>query len=231
MTRTGDPLEKVVWNSLTTRHARFALGTDKARRFNPDISPFAATPDDTPESLSALASLLAGPQDEIFLLQVRPVALPATMELRMKADGLLLVKDRQIPQVKCSHPVLDLGAADAQDMLDLATLTKPGPFKLRTPELGRFIGVRIDGRLAAMAGERMNLEGHTEVSGVCTHPDFRGLGLAGALSDQVARRIEARGDTPFLHSYANNQGALKLYDKLGFTIRHPVHAAIAGLTA
>ena len=229
MTQSVDPLERVVWNSLSGRHARFAIGTDRAKRFNPDISPFAATGDDSSESLQDLASLLSGPQDEIFLLQVRPIALPDTMELRMKADGLLLVREHNAPDVSHDHVIQDLGPADAEEMLDLALLTKPGPFKLRTRELGRFIGVRIDGRLAAMAGERMSLEGYTEVSGVCTHPDFRGKGLAAALSDEVSRRIAARGDTPFLHSYASNEGALKLYHKLGFEVRHRVNVAIAGL--
>ncbi|MBD8890634.1 GNAT family N-acetyltransferase [Roseibium litorale] len=229
MTQSDDPLEKVVWNSLSSRHSRFALGTDKAKRFNPDISPFAATGDNTRESLQDLASLLSGSQDEVYFIQVQPVCLPDEMELRMKADGLLLVRERDAPDLACGHVIQDLGPADAEEMLDLALLTKPGPFKLRTRELGRFIGVRIDGRLAAMAGERMSLEGYTEVSGVCTHPDFRSKGLAAALSDEVSRRIAARGDTPFLHSYASNEGALKLYRKLGFAVRHRVNVAIAGL--
>lgn len=231
MTQSDDPLDKVVWNSLTGRHARFALGQGGARRFNPDISPFAATGDNAPESLLELASLLSGPQDEVYFIQVQPVRVPDQMELRMTADGLLLVREHDVPEVKCGHVIQDLGPADAEEMLELALLTKPGPFKLRTRELGRFIGVRIDGRLAAMAGERMSLEGYTEVSGVCTHPDFRGKGLAAALSDQVSRRIAARGDTPFLHSYASNEGALKLYRKLGFEVRHRVNVAIAGLTS
>jgi predicted GNAT family acetyltransferase len=106
--------------------------------------------------------------------------------------------------------------ADAAEMLALATLTKPGPFFARTHQLGRFIGVRDNGVLVAMAGERLKTPGYTEVSAVCTHPDHRGRGYAAALMRQVMGGIVARGETPFLHSYAANTGAIRLYESLGF---------------
>jgi predicted GNAT family acetyltransferase len=82
--------------------------------------------------------------------------------------------------------------------------------------------VKVDGRLAAMAGERMKPDGFTEVSGVCTHPDFRGRGYGGALMRHVAQRILDRGETPFLHAYASNRGAIAMYERLGFTLRREV---------
>jgi hypothetical protein len=85
--------------------------------------------------------------------------------------------------------------------------------------MGRFIGVKQGGRLVAMAGERLRPEGHTEVSGVCTHPEYRGKGYARGLMRIVAARILARGETPFLHSYAHNAGAIALYESLGFRVR------------
>jgi predicted GNAT family acetyltransferase len=115
--------------------------------------------------------------------------------------------------------VIALTDADAPEMLALATLTKPGPFYSCTHQMGRFIGVKQDGRLVAMAGERMQPTGFTEVSGVCTHPDARGRGLGGALTRIVAGAILARGETPFLHVYATNTGAIGLYETLGFTLR------------
>jgi predicted GNAT family acetyltransferase len=116
-------------------------------------------------------------------------------------------------------------------MLALANLTKPGPFFERTHRLGDFIGVKVpDGkggrRLAAMAGERMRLPGFTEVSGICTHPDYRGHGYAGGLSRIVAGRILARGETPFLHAYAHNTAATGLYETLGFSLRRQMHMRV-----
>jgi predicted GNAT family acetyltransferase len=95
----------------------------------------------------------------------------------------------------------------------------PGPFVERTHELGRFIGVRHEGQLVAMAGERMKPEGFTEISGVCTHPDHRGRGYAAALMCEVARAIFARGETPFLHAFDDNTNAIALYERLGFVTR------------
>ena len=92
--------------------------------------------------------------------------------------------------------------------------------------LGAFVGIKQDGRLVAMAGERMRPEGFTEVSGVCTLPDHRGRGYAGRLMQVVAGRIAARGETPFLHSYASNLGAIRLYESLGFVIRREVTATV-----
>lgn len=117
------------------------------------------------------------------------------------------------------HPATDLGAADADAMMELTSLTRPGPFLPGTQRLGRFVGIRIDGRLAAMAGERLKPGHWTEVSAVCTHPDFRGRGLAAQLSSLVVERILARGERPFIHAFADNRRAIRLYQALGFTTR------------
>jgi predicted GNAT family acetyltransferase len=122
--------------------------------------------------------------------------------------------------------LLPLGDADAAEMLALATLTEPGPFLPRTHTMGRFIGVRVDGRLVAMAGERMRFPGHTEISGVCTHPDFRGRGLARRLSCAAAAAVQARGERPFLHAWSTNRAAIALYESLGFEVRTAVHVAV-----
>ena len=118
--------------------------------------------------------------------------------------------------------VTALTEADAAEMRALAHLTRPGPFAERTHQLGEFIGVKLDGRLVAMAGERMRPEGFAEVSGVCTLPEHRGQGYAAGLMRIVARRILERGEIPFLHAYAANTGAIRLYETLGFRLRRPV---------
>jgi len=133
--------------------------------------------------------------------------------------------------VNAPAPVADtrierLGEADAAEMLELATLTKPGPFTLRAQELGEFFGVKIGARLAAMAGVRMKQEGFTEISGVCTHPDFQGRGLGRLLSVFVTQRIVEHGETPYLHAYTTNDAAIGLYEKIGYELRAELEVAV-----
>ena len=113
---------------------------------------------------------------------------------------------------------LALGAAYAQQAFDLAMLTRPGPFGPRTIELGDYLGVLDGGRLVAMAGERMHAGTLREISGVCTHPAFQGRGLATRLMRMLIRRQLARGETPFLHVMRPNEGARRLYERMGFAV-------------
>jgi predicted GNAT family acetyltransferase len=141
--------------------------------------------------------------------------------------GVQMVARRSFEVLAGREEILKLEDADAPEMLALAKLTEPGPFLARTHHhMGRFIGIRIDGRLAAMAGERFRFPGYTEVSGVCTHPDFRGRGLARRLSATVAAGIEARGERPFLHAWKSNRAAISLYESLGFELRSEVNVAV-----
>ncbi len=214
-------LDRPVWASL--RHQpHWALGDDRARRFLPDVNRFAATRDEGPESLSALAALVRPGDDRVYILQVPPIAVPPDLEVVTEASCVQMVATRRL-SVDPGASVL--GDADAADMLALATLTEPGPFLARTHTMGRFIGLRIDGRLAAMAGERMRFPGHVEVSGVCTHPDYRGRGLARRLSAAVTAEIQRRGDRPFLHAWTTNVAAITLYADLGFEARTTVNVA------
>lgn len=220
---TAHVLDRPVWTSLSTRHAGFAVGGDRARRFAPDIGPLAGARDDEPDSLAALADLV--PADgSLILLQADPIALPPALVATTRSPGVQMVGDR-LADVDADPRIVPLGTADGAEMLALATLTRPGPFAARTPVLGEFFGIKDRGVLVAMAGERMKHAGFTEVSGVCTHPDARGRGLARILSAHVARRILARGDTPYLHAYATNVAAIRLYESLGFRLRREVHVA------
>jgi predicted GNAT family acetyltransferase len=115
-----------------------------------------------------------------------------------------------------------LTEADAPEMLALATLTKPGPFRSATRRLGPFIGVKQDGRLVAMAGRRLRVEGFTELSGVCTHPDHRGRGYAAGLSRAVVGEILASGEGAFLHAFAEHDATIAFYQSLGFEVRAPM---------
>ena len=218
-------LDRPVWESLATRHAALSEGGPLARRYVRDVNLFASARDDSAEALAALAELVK-PGEHVYVLQVPEVAVPEALHAAKTALGVQMVATRSIPAESGGDPILPLGDPDAAEMLALAQLTQPGPFLARTHVMGHFIGIRIDGRLAAMAGERMHVPGHTELSGVCTHPDFRGRGFARRLSAAVCAGIEARGETPFLHAWKDNHAAIALYEKLGFRWRTDVNVAV-----
>jgi predicted GNAT family acetyltransferase len=201
------------------------VGGALARRYAFDVNLFASACDDTPEALSALADLVR-PGDRIFLLQVPDILVPTGLVAVNAAKGVQMIATRRVQSAGADADIVALTDADAAEMLELATLTEPGPFLRRTHTMGVFRGIRIDGRLAAMAGERFRFPGHTEVSGVCTHPDFRGRGLARRLSTAVAAGIESRGERPFLHAWKMNRPAIGLYESLGFEIRAEVDVKV-----
>ncbi len=217
------PLDRPVWSALTTRQAALALGDARAVRMQADHGAFAAAADGSAENRAALVAL-ASPAGSLFLVETAPVSPPAGLTVRRAAECVQMWAPRltPAPSEAGSAPglaIVSLADADVPEMLALATLTEPGPFFARTHRLGGFVGVKDGGRLVAMAGERLKLPGYTEVSGVCTHPDHRGNGYAGALMRVVAARILARREVPVLHAYASNGSAIGLYEKLGFVTR------------
>lgn len=185
-------------------------------RLDPRYGPFSATADGKLEALHALI-----PEDgELWLVgrdAERPP--PPVLHVARAAPLAQMVAPRLLPAQDMPPGWVLLGEEDAAEMLELALLTKPGPFHPLTHRLGRFIGVREGGRLVAMAGERMRMPGFAEVSGVCTHPDWRGRGLAGALMRIVMQAMLDRGETPFLHAYAAHDKTIALYRTLGFEVR------------
>jgi predicted GNAT family acetyltransferase len=217
-------LDRPVWASLSTCHAALAEGDPLARRFVRDVNLFASSCDESPDALSALTRLVRA-DESVFLLQVPRIVIPPGLVAIREALGVQMLATGRVPfEVSCED-ILTLGEADAPEMLALARLTEPGPFLRRTRAMGTFLGIRIGGRLVAMAGERMRFPGYTEVSGVCTHPEFRGRGMARLLSAAVAAGIVARGEQPFLHAWKSNHAALALYHGLGFEVRTEVHVA------
>lgn len=213
---TETPLDRPIWHSLTGHHAALALGDARAVRFRPDVNVFGEAADTSPEALAALAGLIA-PGGTLGLLGVGPAAL---------VPGTVVVSERRLDQMVATRlhraaravDIVPLGDADAGEMLALATLTVPGPFFAATHRQGGYIGVRRGGRLVAMAGERMKVSGFSEISAVCTHPDFRGQGFARGLMEAVLLPFLERGEGVFLHSYADNP-AVALYRALGFETR------------
>lgn len=217
------PLDRPAWTALQTSQRHLARGEGAALRYDPEYAIFAATADHEPASLAALGALIGATGPAIVLQKDALPPVPGTIVAKHRMGVQMIA---EAPTGERDLGFLELGDRDAAEMLALATLTEPGPFFARTPRLGAFIGIREGGRLVAMAGERMKLDGFTEVSGVCTHPDWRGRGYAGGLMRVVAARIVARGETPFLHAYADNRGAIALYESLGFRVRCEVNVTV-----
>jgi hypothetical protein len=188
---------------------------------------FAAAADESPESQAALAALCpAG--DGIAVVEADEAPTPPGLAVVERGAIWQMLAETLAPGDAPDFAVAPLTDADGPEMLALATLTKPGPFFERTHRLGDFVGVKVGGRLAAMAGERMRAPGYTEVSGVCTHPDHRGRGYAAALTRIVAANILARGETPFMHVFPSNAGAISVYQALGFRLRREMKLAVFG---
>jgi predicted GNAT family acetyltransferase len=218
-------LDRPVWASLSTHHCALSVGNALAKRFVSDVNLFASSLDNSPESLAALSELVSA-GERIYVLQVPDIVAPVGLIASRRARGVQMIATRRLSGLAQRNDIVTLTDADASQMLALATLTEPGPFLIRTHRMGTFRGIWIDGRLAAMAGERFRFPGYTEVSGVCTHPDFRGRGLARDLSAVVAGHIESRGERPFLHAWKSNQAAVSLYQSLGFELRAEVDVAV-----
>jgi len=226
MTEAYAQLDNPIWNALSTRQLQFAEGDGFARRFQADIGPLAGLPQQSAEAYHSLRRLFKPGEPAVLFLEEEP-RLP---------EGWALLKHDSLVQMICPDPPPDSTCAgvplealrfdDVPAMLELTALTEPGPFRERTFELGGYLGVRHERRLAAMAGQRVSPPGLTEVSAVCTHPDFRGRGYAQLLVAAVARAIHERGEVPFLTSYAHNANAIRVYESVGFRVRRTLHLAV-----
>lgn len=232
-------LDNPIWSALATDHAALALGGAKARRYPEDIGPLSGMPEETESGWAALAEL-AGSGDGGGAFGGGGVVGLFFRDTPRIPAGWTTVRSGELVQMVAERPTAGavaepkgvtlrkLTAADAPAMVDLATLTEPGPFRLRTLELGTFFGILEGERLLAMAGKRMHVPGFIEVSGVCTHPEARGRGYARLLMSCVMEEIAAVGRKPFLHSLAGNAGAIRVYEGLGFRVRRELKfAAVA----
>jgi predicted GNAT family acetyltransferase len=219
------PLDRPVWASLTTHHEPFAAGGPLARRYRAEYNVFAGQADESPEALAALGALV-GPGEQVCIAQATPVTVPAGLRVHKSLQGVQLTAPAALGVPEGAEPLLVLTERDAPEMFALAQLTEPGPFAPRTHALGRFLGIRIDGRLVAMAGERFRWPGYTEVSAVCTHPEFRGRGFARRLTAAVTAAIHQRGERAFLQAWKTNTPAITLYQSLGFEIRAEMNVRV-----
>lgn len=211
-------LDNPVWWSLSTRLRKFAECHGNAVVMAEPYGPFAACDDMNAADFGGLRCL-ARQRGTPAMLMARD--LPVGLNVPPSAFGVQLVAER-LSQISEDKGVEDLTGADAKQIFELAERTRPGPFERRSHELGEFIGIKREGHLVAMAGQRMRLPGYCEISAVCVDRAYRGRGYGAALVLEMAARIVQNGDWPFLHTYADNKRAIALYERLGFRIRTTV---------
>jgi ribosomal protein S18 acetylase RimI-like enzyme len=220
---TASPLDNPALAALLGPQAHLAERCGAVLRYPADVSPFIALPDDPgPGDWNDLAKLV-GPGGIAATAGV-PAVPPPEWQVLMNLAGVQLTGEQVTGQLVTGDPAADavpLGPDDVPEMLDLVAKTRPGPFLPRTVELGRYLGIRRDGALVAMAGERLRPPGWSEISAVCTDPGFRGQGFATRLTLALLSAITDRGDMPFLHAAADNVSAIRLYESLGFRLRRP----------
>jgi ribosomal protein S18 acetylase RimI-like enzyme len=217
MVETMHLLDNPIWNSLQGSQARFGIGSDQAKRYPADVAPFLAI---SPEHRNTSAELaaLCEPGETLSLVGALP-ELTNHWEVLQGGKLLQMMSTQSVEVTGSAFDFAELGAEDVPDMLALTALVFPGYFRARTYELGRYIGVRVDSKLVAMAGERLHCGDFREISGVCTHSAFVGRGLARRLVSELVNAHLDQGLTPFLHVDLQNTGAIKLYESLGFTRR------------
>lgn len=209
-------LDNPVWHALGDPHHAHALGQGLARHYPRDIAPFSAIAESSTQAYDDLAAALPA-KTEARLFRPGIEALPHGWE-ELDSIPMLQMVARTAPDRR-GGSVSVLSKVDLPSMLDLVAATKPGPFGARTPLLGRYVGIKEEGRLLAMAGERMRLPGYVELSAICVHPDARGRGHAADLVVRLMQMAFEQGDVPFLHVRPDNRAAVALYRWLGFETR------------
>jgi ribosomal protein S18 acetylase RimI-like enzyme len=215
---TFPQLDNIFWHALTGAQSDFAIGSGGARRYAPGFSPILAFANPGQPDFDALLPFcVAG---ESFYTDGWSGPAPAGWRIELESTMFKMLWAGEPPPAEAAPEALRLAPADVEQALELAALTRPGPFGPRTIELGDYFGVFDGARLIAMAGERAFAGGLREVSGICTHPRAQGHGLARRLTARLVRRQLLRGETPFLHVMRSNEGARALYRRMGFVEVH-----------
>ncbi|MBH2003109.1 MAG: GNAT family N-acetyltransferase [Sphingobacteriia bacterium] len=218
-------LENPVWEALSSKQQHFNRGTETVKYFPEDVSPFIGMKNW--DEAARQEMLLQLPEGRSFSVMIaREVQLPAETELIFSIPLYQMYCSELKPVAARDLTVRQLGYADVSQMLELTELTKPGPFYSRTIEFGNYIGLYKNNRLISMAGERLKTDGYTEISAICTSPEYLGNGYASYLTAKVAAGIFQDGSVPFLHVRTDNTTAINVYRKLGFQVRADVYFAV-----
>jgi ribosomal protein S18 acetylase RimI-like enzyme len=218
----ADALDNPAYAALTTRQAGLAEIRGRVRRYPPDVAPFLALPPEPTADDWLDAAELIGPHGLAGVVHDGAAPDGWSEARRFPVTQMIAADATGAPDPEA----IVLAAADVPEMLDLVAATAPGPFLERTIELGTYLGLRREGVLVAMAGERMHLDGWTEISAVCTLPAFRGQRFSSRLMSDLIARIRARDERPFLHVMTSNFSAIAVYEALGFSARRTATIAV-----
>ena len=213
------PLDRPAWHALLEKHMDIAVRGELSARYPPDYSVIATTVDGSPEAFQDLAKIV-NKGEVIGLIAKKPPKESTEWKELRESTVIQMTMNERLP-VK-GLEIVELGVEDIPEVVGIVETTKPGPFAKRTVELGRYIGIRVDGKLVAMAGERFRMNGYSEISAVCVLPEYRGKGYAKELSSVLVNYILDQGDVPYLHVSPLNTAAVALYEKLGFKKRRDV---------
>lgn len=208
-------LDNPIWHSLTSRHARLAIGSGSVRRYPADVAPFVAV--ESAADGNSLDSLVE-PGERVGIIGAIP-QFRHGWQIFKEIDIYQYLWDQPIPEFEPEPEIIPLTSPHLPAMLELTALVYPAYFREGTARLGDYFGVVEQGHLCAMAGIRMAMNGFQELSAVCTHPDHRGKGLASRLSRHLISYIGRQGDVPFLHTESDNSTAQSVYERLGFELR------------
>lgn len=214
-------LENPVYIALLTSDRHFNMGNERVKYFDEQVSPFVGFARDYDKGFSELHDLLPAGRK---ILYATPTAFiqPAGWQLNHAIQGLQFVYQGGSINKTESLNVRPLTQIHIDEMIQLARLTKPGPFDKRTIDFGYYHGIFDNDKLVAMTGQRLHIENHTEISAVCTHPHHTGKGYANSLLQHQLQIILDQGQKPFLHVRDDNERAIALYQRLGFTVSRPM---------
>lgn len=212
------PLDNPIWNALNTGSQSLSFGTDRVRLIDRQMGFFAGMPAYEPENLDELYDFLE-PGKRVILFPPGHLVLDEKWTVHNDHELLQMVCERDFSTLEPNTEILPLHHSHVPEMLTLTQLTKPGPFLSKTIDFGNYFGFFSQGKLVSMAGARLSPSPYTEVSAVCTHPDFVGQGISKKVMPFVLEGIQSRGNIPFLHLYPDNTPAFRLYASLGFVSR------------
>jgi len=215
-------LDNPAWNAHVSGNKQLSNGNEFVRYFNENVAPFVGLKENSTEDFQILNELI--PQDRVVVfISTLEMQIPAEWKNLQYLNILQMVYDQpELPAAVEIEPML-LEEKHIPEMLALTKLTNPGPFFERTIDFGHYYGVFEDGKLVAMAGQRMNPSPYAEISAVCTHPDYLGRGYAKQLLLYHIHRIKSASEIPFLHVRRNNERAVKVYEHTGFITRKELH--------